>query len=231
MPRRRGLRPRPLAAVIRLNATLTFAAERRVVGQRGARHEAQGGRMRAGSFSAMAVGIATLFMVHSAAAGQAASATVERESLDGHVRAARRGVLLLASAGLSRLGMWLPARAVSRELVAAADSTFDRCVAQAAVAWQTGEVSEEMGIAEWAKLERLAKDIEFDEEVSEGEKAMCRQTYRRVTGHIVWQTLSGSHCGPYSVERLRLEKVRVLFAAYQAAVQQGVAADGAAPRR
>ena len=33
MPRRRGLRPRLLAAVIRLNATSAFAAERQVVGQ------------------------------------------------------------------------------------------------------------------------------------------------------------------------------------------------------
>ena len=33
MPRRRGLRPRLLAAVLRSNATLAFAAERQVVGQ------------------------------------------------------------------------------------------------------------------------------------------------------------------------------------------------------
>jgi len=33
MPRRRGLRPRLLAAVVRLNATSAFAAERQVVGQ------------------------------------------------------------------------------------------------------------------------------------------------------------------------------------------------------
>ena len=33
MPRRRGLRPRLLAAVIRSNATLAFAAERQVVGR------------------------------------------------------------------------------------------------------------------------------------------------------------------------------------------------------
>jgi len=31
MPRRRGLRPRLLAAVVRLNATSAFAAERQVV--------------------------------------------------------------------------------------------------------------------------------------------------------------------------------------------------------
>jgi hypothetical protein len=33
MPRRRGLRPRLLAAVVRSNATLAFAAERQIVGQ------------------------------------------------------------------------------------------------------------------------------------------------------------------------------------------------------
>jgi hypothetical protein len=33
MPRRLGLRPRLLTAVIRLGATLAFAAERQVVGQ------------------------------------------------------------------------------------------------------------------------------------------------------------------------------------------------------
>jgi hypothetical protein len=186
--------------------------------------------MRAGSFSAMAVGITALFMFHPAAAGQAGGATVERGSLDGHVRAARREVLLLASAGLSRLGMWFPASAVSRELVAAADSTFDRCVAQAAVAWQTAQVSEEMGFAEWANLDRLAKDIELDGEVSVGDKAICRETYKRVTGNLVFQALSGAHCGPFAVERRRLEKVRGLFAAYEAAVQD-VAAEGATPRR
>jgi hypothetical protein len=35
MPRRRGLRPRLLAAVVRSNATLAFAAERQVVSQTG----------------------------------------------------------------------------------------------------------------------------------------------------------------------------------------------------
>ena len=35
MPRRRGLRPRPLAAVLRLKATLAFAAERQVVRRTG----------------------------------------------------------------------------------------------------------------------------------------------------------------------------------------------------
>ena len=35
MPRRRGLRPRLLAAMVRSNATLAFAAERQVVGRTG----------------------------------------------------------------------------------------------------------------------------------------------------------------------------------------------------
>ena len=43
MPRRRGLRPRLLAAVVRSKATLAFAAERQVVGQRAAWSKGFGG--------------------------------------------------------------------------------------------------------------------------------------------------------------------------------------------
>ena len=72
MPRRRGLRPRLLAAVIRSSATLAFAAERQVVGQR---------RMIPSKMSGVAAVafMSTLACAHQAATSPAAPACSEQK--------------------------------------------------------------------------------------------------------------------------------------------------------
>jgi hypothetical protein len=174
------------------------------------------------------MGIAVLLVARPSAAGQAAAVSVDRGSLGEDVRAVRQDLLFLVSAGLSRLGYWIPARAVSRHIVATADNSFDACLAQAGVTWQA---SGETAISEWNKLDRLVKEVELDPDSSAAEIATCRDVYRRVTGDLIVRAMSVSYCGPTSAVQRRLEKVRPVFAAYVAAVQQGVAADGAAPRR
>jgi hypothetical protein len=188
--------------------------------------------MPARSFAVAAAGIAALLFARPSAADQAGTGGAGQSLLADDLHAARRDLLLLVSAGLSRLGVWTPATAVSRELLADADDAFEACVAQAGVTWQTAHgSSEEAAFSEWNTLDRLVKEVAAQADASPGDGNTCRDLYRRVTGDLVYRALSGSHCGPTSVEMRRLEKVRTLFAAYLAAVQHDVAADRARPGR
>jgi hypothetical protein len=185
--------------------------------------------MRVGSVAATTIGVAALLVARPSGAGQAPAVSVDRGSLAEDVRAVNRDLWFVASAGLRRLGYSIPARAISRHIVATADNSFDACLGQAGVIWQTD--SEEAAMSEWNKLDHLVKEVELDRDSSSTDIATCRDVYRRVTGDLILRALSGCHNSPVSVEKHRLERVRAVFSAYLAAVQQDIAANGAAPRR
>jgi hypothetical protein len=142
--------------------------------------------------------------------------------------ALKRDLLLLLSAGLDRLRMWKEASVVSRHLVATTDDTFEACVAQAAVVWQLTETSPGVDAAysEWEKLRAIVDRNGADHDSTKAERETCRASYRRVSGNLIYRGMLTSDLG-----RPSMEKIRVVSSAYQVAVQQGVAADGAAPRR
>jgi hypothetical protein len=144
------------------------------------------------------------------------------------LRAVGRDLLVLTSAGYVRAGMWKEATVVSRVLVSMAGDASQACVAQAAVAWQASEVSYVGGVAfsEWGNLRRLVEDVERDEDASSADRRMCEDAYRRVTGHlvVVWHRTT-------DLDGASLQQLQGLYAAYGIAVQQRVAAAGAAPRR
>lgn len=185
--------------------------------------------MRVGSLAAMTVGVTALLVARPSVADQTPAEDVARGSLDEDLRSAGQGLWFLVSAGLGRLGYGDAARVVSRHIVATAGNRFDVCLAQADVTWRTP--SEARALVEWNTLDRVMREVEVDSESSAADIATCREIYRRVTGDLVWRALSDAHCGPVAITNRRLEKVRVMVAAYLAAVEQGVVADSAGPRR
>jgi hypothetical protein len=126
------------------------------------------------------------------------------------VTAIERDLLLLASVGLDRLGMWKPASVVSMYLVDTTDDAVELCVAEAAVVWQTTHASVlDTTFREWEKLRDLAEQVGGDERFTAEEKGMCRVSYLRVSSNFVITGMMTSDLG-----RASLEKVRVVFASY-----------------
>jgi hypothetical protein len=160
-------------------------------------------------------------------AGQDA-APQERSTLRDNAGALKRDFLLLLSMGLGRVGMWKEASVVSQYLVETADDPFEICVAQAAMVWQMAKAGFyfDATYGEWEKLDRTVTQFGADGRFTAVEKAACRSSYRRVTGDLIEGGMRTS-----DLRRSSLERIRVLSAAYVGAVQEGVAEDGASPRR
>ena len=162
--------------------------------------------------------------------GMAGQEVAGRESstLRDDVGALERDFLLLLSMGLGRAGMWKEASVVSKHLVDTADDPLEACVAQAAVVWQMTEEGPYLDATykEWEKLGGTVNRIGTDACFTPEEKAACRLSYRRVSGNLIEEGMRTTDLG-----RASYEKIRVVFAAYLGAVQQGVAADRAAPGR
>jgi hypothetical protein len=186
--------------------------------------------MRAGKHAVgltVAIVLMTAPRLASATAAMAAARNIHAH-IGGVLGVLGRVSLVLASVGYSRAGMWKEALRASRALVVLEDDPSYACVAQAAVAWQESEASSVRGTAfsEWLKLHALVQRLETDRNVVGADAGMCREAYRRVTGQMALQLHRTS-----DLERVSLERLKTLYAAYQNAAQSGVAADGAAPRR
>jgi hypothetical protein len=162
-------------------------------------------------------------------AGQEAIAP-RPSTLSDDLGALKRDVLLLLSVGFARTRMWSEARVVSQHLVDTADDPVDTCVAESALVWQTAredaEPYSDATLKEWRKLRDTVNRVGADRSVTPEEQDVCRSSYRRVTGSLIYEGLRTTDLG-----RASYEKIRVMFVAYLDAVQQGVAADGALRRR
>jgi hypothetical protein len=171
--------------------------------------------MRPRLFAATLAGAAVLLIARPGVAGQSDSAA--GATLGEDIRAIKRDVLLLVSTGLSELHLWRAAAAVSRSLVAAADDPFDACVAQAAVVWQTTQTLR-YGTpvwSEWKTLRRLAEELERDKDATPADRVVCREAFRRVTGHFIDVETMGTSCG--RISWVRYVPLLAVFAAYEAA--------------
>jgi hypothetical protein len=143
------------------------------------------------------------------------------------LRSIARDFLVLMSTGYSQAHMWNEATMVSRALVAMADDSPEACVAQATLVWQVGQVwVGDAAFSEWRKLHELEQNVEADQRVESGDRLECLAAYRRVTGDLIVRGQLVS-----DLSRADFEKIRILAAAYDIAVQPGVAAAGAAPHR
>lgn len=187
--------------------------------------------MRARSIAAIIVGMAALLVVRPSVASQGrVVVTADHASLADDIRAVNHVALRLASVGLSRLGMWNEAAAVSRQLLAAAADPVDACIAQAAVTWQSSQaLLGETAFSEWEKLRGMVNDIDRTSGASASEVDVCRAIYRRVTGHLIYLDQSACHNARRSVLTRQRKRLLGLYEAYWA-VQARVAAGPDTPR-